>query len=126
MNLTSNDWKEEVRYGMPKGWWKAFGKDLCDELEKAIRKLPPNAIEDFQILEVKEKFGCLHIYTNWHTKGVDLVLKKYEDLSQKTCCICGALATKISMGWICPYCDDHAPENSIKINNYITDSMKEV
>ena len=33
-------------------------------------------------------------------------IAKYEDLSYKTCISCGKPATKISKGWISPYCDD--------------------
>ena len=31
---------------------------------------------------------------------------KYENLSYHTCINCGKPATKISTGWICPYCDN--------------------
>ena len=126
MNLTSNEWREFIEYGIPEGWWTAFGKQMCDDIEAYVKKLPSGARKDFEILDVKEKYGTLRIYTNWYTKEFEAIKKKYEDLSIYTCCVCGAPATKISTGWICPYCDDHAPENSIKMNNYITDSIKEV
>ena len=34
------------------------------------------------------------------------IINKYTELSYRTCCVCGKPATKISRGWICPYCDD--------------------
>ena len=34
------------------------------------------------------------------------IINKYTELSYRTCCVCGKPATKISKGWICPYCDD--------------------
>ena len=37
---------------------------------------------------------------------VDDIVEKYTDLSYRTCCVCGKPATKISKGWICPYCDE--------------------
>ena len=34
------------------------------------------------------------------------IIEKYENLSYHTCINCGKPATKISTGWICPYCDN--------------------
>ena len=33
------------------------------------------------------------------------IIAKYEELSARTCINCGAPATKISLGWISPWCD---------------------
>lgn len=35
------------------------------------------------------------------------IIEKYEKISRNTCIVCGKPATKISNGWICPYCDEH-------------------
>ena len=48
------------------------------------------------------------------------LLKKYPFLrpySLYTCCECGAPATYMSTGWICPWCKQHAPEGSQLIIN---------
>ena len=45
------------------------------------------------------------------------IVDKYEVLSTHTCVECGKPATKMSTGWICPYCDEHAPEGSEPIEN---------
>ena len=126
MNLASNEWREKIKNSIPKGWWKAFGERMCDDLQNTLLKLPPAAIENFEIIEVKEKFGSLRFYSNWQTNEIISIITRYEDLSTETCCACGAPATRISTGHIAPWCDRHAPIFSIPINKYISDSIREV
>lgn len=100
---------------MPTGWRNAFGEQLCEEISEALTKnnIP---LEKYQVLQVKEKFGYLHWY-DVGCKDTNDVIRKYEDISERTCCRCGKPATKISRGWICPYCDDCATE--LSKNGYI-------
>ena len=126
MNLDSNEWRKEIEYSIPGGWWIRFGEQMCDEIENCLKGLPAGAIKNFQILEVKEKFGRIRIYTNWETKELKDVIRKYEDLSIRTCIACGAPATKISTSWIGGWCDEHAEPGDIPINQYLVDSIKEV
>lgn len=88
----------------PTGWRIAFGEQMCAELMEALG----DNVKDFRITQIKEKFGFLHFYTNWTTVKVDKVINKYERLSRETCINCGAPATRVSTGWICPWCDDCA------------------
>ena len=44
------------------------------------------------------------------SKEVYEIIKKYENLSRNTCISCGEPATKISDGWISPFCDKHFPK----------------
>lgn len=47
--------KEQIDYlqaSIPEGWFKAFGKELIQDLDEAIVS---ENIKDFEILEVKEK-----------------------------------------------------------------------
>lgn len=111
-----NDWTDEIieNYDpecdgtylddMPKGWKIAFGERLCEELREALIK--DNYLNDYRISQVKEKYGSLHWYDNGASEEVCKIIDKYEEISYHTCCICGAPATKISNGWICPYCDE--------------------
>lgn len=117
--------KEEDDYSwtllddMPKGWKKAFGLDLCREIKEALLleedvknfdgDIVP-ALDDYRVLQVKEKFGCLRWYDDWTTPEIQNIKKKYAKLSVNTCCNCGKPATKISNGWICPWCDECAKE----------------
>lgn len=90
----------------PDGWAKLC-EDLCAEIKPLLERVGYE--NEYRLCQVKEKYGTLR----WYDNGVPdeiwneymAIIKKYEELSAKTCCICGAPATKISKGWICPFCD---------------------
>lgn len=90
----------------PSGWAKLC-EDLCAELKPLLEKV--GYVDKYRLCQVKEKFGGLRWY-EWdvpvaiHDEYCALI-RKYEDLSYKTCCVCGAPATKMSTGWISPLCD---------------------
>ena len=96
---------------MNSGWRKAFGIQMCKELKTQLKK--EKFLYKYRILQIKEKFGILCWYDKYSSKEVQKIIQKYEDLSWNTCVICGKPATKISSGWICPYCDDCFPENRL-------------
>lgn len=90
---------------MPDGWRKAFGIQMCKEIKKELIKC--NYLYKYRIMQIKEKFGTLRWYDNGSPEGcVNNVIDKYEDISYHTCIVCGKPATKISKGWISPYCDN--------------------
>lgn len=93
---------------MPDGWRNAFGEQLCQELKEALDEF--DYADKYIIVQIKEKFGGLRIYDNGIPRGCKVhdIISKYEDISEKTCIGCGKPATKISLGWICPWCDDCA------------------
>lgn len=64
---------------MPDGWRIAFGEQICEEI----------------------RFGATE-------KILREIIPKYSKLSQRTCIKCGKPATKISLGWISPWCDECA------------------
>lgn len=96
-------WFDEI----PEGWAKAFGEQMCDELLEILKKA--DYVDEYQIIQIKEKFGGLR----WYDNGVpDTVwdeykawLDKYEILADKTCILCGEPATHYTAGWIMPVCD---------------------
>lgn len=90
---------------MPEGWRKVFGIQMCKEIKAALKK-HKGALHKYRITQIKEKFGSLRWYDNWSTEEVSQIIRKYESISARTCIDCGKPATKISTGWICPYCDD--------------------
>ena len=94
----------------PSGWAKLC-EDLCAELKVLFDRV---GYKDYSLCQVKEKFGGLRWYDNGVPteiyKEYNDIIRKYEDLSYKTCCVCGAPATKRSTGWICPFCDKCAEE----------------
>ena len=90
---------------MPDGWRKAFGIQMCKEIKNELKKY--NYLYKYRIAQIKEKFGILRWYDNGSPDGcVYPIINKYEDLSWRTCIVCGKPATKISKGWISPFCDN--------------------
>lgn len=91
---------------VPYGWL-----DLVDQMAAEIQEeIERSGIEDYGVLQAKEKFGALRWYDYNGNQRIDEIIIKYEKLSSRTCCHCGKPATKISKGWICPWCDECAKE----------------
>lgn len=89
---------------MPDGWNYTFGEQMCEEILEAL-KLDNIPVEQYKVLQVKEKYGSLRWYDNGG-KHVDEVLRKYENISEQICCRCGKPATHYSTGWILYWCKD--------------------
>lgn len=95
---------------MPEGWRKAFGINMCEEIREVLIK--GNYLNNYRVAQVKEKFGELR----WYDEGapdsiyseLQDIIHKYEEISARTCIWCGRPATKISLGWISPWCDSCA------------------
>ena len=108
--LIIRDWKDDpiekdCTYldDMPDGWRRAFGIQMCEEIRQVLVK--KNQLYTYRIAQVKEKFGGLRWYDYSSAPEIDRIIYKYEDISYHTCVRCGRPATKMSRGWICPYCD---------------------
>ena len=104
---------------MPAGWRKAFGEEMCEEIRKAL--IEDDDLERWRIVQLKEKYGSLRIYDNGYKKGsrIPEIISKYENISMRTCVCCGRPATKITLGWISPYCDRCVPDgNAVDIDEY--------
>lgn len=106
---------------MPDGWRIAFGEQLCAELKTELESA--GLLNQYRILQIKEKYGTLRWYDNGNTKAGHEILRKYEDISARTCICCGKPATRITKGWISPYCDDCCPQDepSVPIAEYYSD-----
>jgi len=85
------------------GWKKKFGKEICEDIKKQLKK--EGNLYKYRITQIKEKWGYLHWYDNG-SHEIMKIINKYEEISRHTCIVCGKPATKISKGWISPYCDD--------------------
>jgi len=88
---------------MPSGWRKAFGEQMCEEICAALRE--DEALSQYKIVEIKEKYGCLCWYDHGGTEKTKEIVHKYEGISRKTCIVCGQPATWLSVGWVEPLCD---------------------
>lgn len=88
---------------IPEGWYDLF-LDCCAELREAL--LETNELNEFKINQLKEKYGEMRIYTNFTNDKIGEIIRRYEIISQFTCCVCGKIARYESKGWICPFCED--------------------
>ena len=95
---------------MPEGWRTAFGLQMCKELKEIL--VGAGALETYRIMDIKEKYGSVHWYDNGYPASADKQYiawqSKYVELSLNTCIICGKKATKMSVGYISPFCDQCA------------------
>ena len=91
---------------IPEGWRKAFGMEMCQEIEDALEA--DGVQDEYYPVQIKEKYGTLRWYGNFTTEKLEKVLQKYENLSERTCITCGAPATRYTINWISPYCDECA------------------
>ena len=65
---------------MPEGWRKAFGNMMMEELREVL--IEENFLDGFRILEIKEKWGELRLYTNYHNDKIERIIKKYTTMSR--------------------------------------------
>lgn len=124
--LIIRNWKtdEPIEYpytyldDMPHGWKRAFGIQMCEEIRKVLIK--GNYLYDYRVAQIKEKFGTLRWYDEGAPdsiyKEIQDIIYKYEEISAHTCITCGKPATKISTGWISPFCDKCAGKLSDRVN----------
>lgn len=93
---------------IPDGWRIAFGDQMLEEIRDECIKC--NYLDQYTIIEIKEKFGALRLYTGPVPSNSRLseIAYKYEAMSEKICIECGEPAKYISTGWISPYCKNCA------------------
>ena len=111
------DWEYTELDSMPDGWRIAFGEQLCAELKEELDRA--GYTDQYRIAQIKEKFGSLRWYDFGNTEHGCDIIHKYERISERTCVRCGKPATRITTGWICPYCDECCPdEPNVPIESY--------
>ena len=120
--IPRNRWTDKIAWGkrdkysytelddMDKGWRKAFGIQMCEEIRTELIKF--DFLEKYRIMEIKEKFGELRWYDNGIPRGSKVwdIINKYTELSRHTCQRCGRAAEINNDGyWIytmCPECTE--------------------
>lgn len=96
------DYRYTALFDNMPGWWKAFGRLFCDEIQEHYKECP-----DMYILETKEKYGQLRITMANANKAVNDICGKYEFISQNVCYFCGRPHTFMTdTGWILPICPE--------------------
>jgi len=115
--LLPRDWNDEelkdyayswtLMDEIPRGWRIAFGELLFDELKKECERV--NYLNDLRLVQLKEKFGGLRIYTNGEPEGSNIndIIEKYSLLSENICIKCGKPdVSMVNDSWVSPYCLD--------------------
>lgn len=91
---------------MPYGWRKNFGIQMCEEIREELIK--NNFLNEYRIIEIKEKYGELRWYDGGIPKDSKVwdIIEKYTELSHHVCINCGRPAEIINNnGWYEPICD---------------------
>lgn len=99
------------------GWRNSFVPAIMDELFNVLGPY----VEDFEVHQIKEKYGSLTIYWGWKYRdytdeenkdrkelddAVKAIVDKYRKISEHTCVNCGGKATFFSSHWVIPWCDN--------------------
>ena len=99
------------------GWQKAFVPQMLDEMFQVLGSY----VEDFEVYQIKEKYGSLTIYWGWDFRdytdeedrdrkeiddAIKNIVEKYRKISEHTCVQCGGKATFFSSHWVIPWCDN--------------------
>jgi len=95
---------DELQEHLMPGWGK-----IAEELKTRLR---PWVEGGGRILQVKEKFGSLRVYTHGESTAPFPVLKDLYEQAEKTCIHCGEPGEMTApRGWIIPLCEKHKSGN---------------
>lgn len=94
---------------IPKGWRKAFGKELSNELREQL--IQDNQLYDFRFTEIKEKWGKLCLYNSGGSEGLLKTISYYEDYSICYCIECGKPARFCADGYLEYLCENCAKKH---------------
>lgn len=72
-------------------------------IKNESKKLKP----PIQFTQIKEKYGSLRVYTNYHDETIESYIDFAELMSSTTCEICGAPGTINNKGWLKTRCEKH-------------------
>lgn len=93
--------------GIPNGWVKAFGRQMCEDFAKAAEE-DGVKLDYLRVIDAKEKFGGLRWY--WGRTGksrrLEEVTGKYEEVASAFCAKCGAHPVMMTTGYVLPLCEE--------------------
>ena len=103
--MTKEEIKEELLF-IPKGWVKAFGDKMVDELIDMLKEY--DVLDDYIVMQSKEKWGALE----WYDWGIPEEIAdrhhawkcKYRQLSKITCAVCGEQNVALHKEYMLPLC----------------------
>lgn len=95
------------------GWFNIVDS-LCKEIVRHIdwkhRDTPKDERPYPLIQQVKEKFGSLRFYVDREDSEISAMISLAEEMSSRTCEVCGCPGTTRPGRWIKTLCDKHAEE----------------
>lgn len=92
------------------GWFELLWS-LCEDIDKMDKP------EDFEVVQVKEKFGSLRFYTNNTTDEIYQRIKEADKQSEKICEVCGKEGKmRADMSWITTLCDENYNNQNQKLD----------
>jgi hypothetical protein len=107
--LKSFDTQPLARWGIDiMTGWRPIMERLLEQLEAEITAQPIEERDRFRILQIKEKFGRLTVYTADSTPDMDAAIQAGADESTQICEVCGALGELRERNfWWAPRCKEH-------------------
>jgi hypothetical protein len=88
------------------GWFDILWQ-LCEDLELLVAELEQATVRQFEILQVKEKFGGLRIHVNGADDAIRQRIEAAERESFRTCEVCGQPGELREGSWIKTLCNEH-------------------
>ena len=106
--------KTELLNCLPEGWVKTFIPQMKEELFEVLG----SCVENWRLLDAKEKYGTLRVYWSWDMEryddvaadqevlydDIERVIDKYSKISSKTCAVCGKQAMPVKDLPLCVNC----------------------
>lgn len=83
--------------------WRFILDTLCSKIQKY---LDDNSLPQVVASQVKEKYGTLRFYTEAHDDFVDKLIEDAEDLSARTCELCGKDGELTGNSWYKTRCNE--------------------
>ena len=88
--------------------WIPLIEEMSEKIQDTLESRCPEHLDKFRILQVKEKFGTLRVYTNLYLDAIEDIIDEYVKLSSVTCEVCGNRGSlHLIRGWFSTLCDKH-------------------
>lgn len=102
-----------ARQSVGKGWHRLIDR-VFDKLEDMTSGSSGNIVPTPKIIQVKEKWGGLRIYTSGDgTHPIEDVIREVENESYTICEDCGKAGKLRKGGWYRTLCDEHAGDKPV-------------
>jgi hypothetical protein len=89
------------------GWFDILWR-LCEDLEPLVGEVERQTGRQFEVVQVKEKFGGLRFHVNGVNDAIRQRIRTAQEESLHTCEVCGQPGKRREGGWIKTLCDEHA------------------